>query len=332
MGIPKRQLRNFLDWPLFTSLIAFTGYANVVVKTFRNRTGKMPFSGVDFLLFAMGGLVIVSYPFLPFSGTINRPYADFELSPRYAAVAIILGLVLYRHLLTAANQWRYVWLTLLMVACGSGLSALSLKDMLLFLAFALVGAWAVQAFPRTQKSWRTASVALIALLFVILGFEHAKKQSATSSLLYQTFGPAKPIGKAWQELENLPSNSRIAFFMSEPTEYTQYYPLFGRRLQLQPAYVDGAGLERLTLHKQDRTENAGWWGEWQQTKDGPVRVAPNVSGEQLVQNLKAARVDYVLTSRWSLGQWPPQHFLLQQSALATELYDDGYSAIWQLSQ
>src|SRR5262245_21469937 len=282
VGVSKWQLGNFLDWPLFTSVIAFAGYANVVVKTFRNRTGNMPFNGVDFLLLAIGVLVIASYPFLPFSGTINRPYAAFELSPRYVAVAIIPGLVLYRHLLTATMQGRYVWLTLLLVACGSGLSAWSLKDMLLFLAFALVGAWAVQILPRTQKSWRAASVALIALLFVMLGFEHAKKQSATSSLLYQAFGPDRPIGKAWQALEKLPPNSRIAFFMSEPTEYTQYYPLLGRRLQFQPAYVDGAGLERLTLHKQDRTEGAGWWDEWQETKDGPVRVAPNVSGEQLV--------------------------------------------------
>jgi hypothetical protein len=328
--IPRAQWRNFLDWPLFTGLMAFAGYTNVIVKTFRNTTGKISFGGVDFLLLAIGVLSIAFYPFLPFSGTINRPYADVELSPRYVAVAIILGLVLYRHLLSATGQWRYVWLTLLLLACGSGLSAWSVKEMLLFLTFALVGAWTFQVLVSTQTSWRVACVALMALLFVVLGLDHPRKQRATSSLLYQAFGPDRPIGEAWQELEKLPPCSRIAFFMSEPTEYTQYYPLFGRTMQFQPAYVDGAGVARRTLHNQDRTANTGWWGEWQQSKDGAVRVAPNVSADQLVENLKAARVDYVLTSRWSLGQWPPQHFLLRQSGSAIALYDDGYSVIWQL--
>ena len=328
--VPAWQISKLLDWPYPMGLMALGGYYVVVRKLFSSsRPSNQRGYDIDYALFISGILLIITHPFLPFSGTINRPYAEVYLDSRYIILFFVIGLILYRHILFMDGHWRLVGYFLPFSSLALSISNLGLVETAVFIAFGISGFVIFRHFPKPSNPW-LISMAAASAFFVSLSAFHPTKLSKTSDALYAYDGPQKRVGKAWKELERLPAGSRIAFFMSEPEEYTQYYPIFGRHLQFQPAYVDADGAARKPMHELSGQEMPGWWGEWEETSSGWGRRTPAIPGEQLFRNLLASGTDFVLSSRWSLGRWPPQHFLLRETPQAVEVFNDGYSAIWDI--
>ena len=162
--------------------------------------------------------------------------------------------------------------------------------------------------------------AALAALKKVLGWV---KQQLTDRNLFEYKSQLGPIGAAWQALDELPDGSRIAVFVSEPFPYTQFYPIFGRRLQHEPVPVDATGAPQRLLHESWNGEPNGWWSGW-----GERHRA--VDAGALAGNLRRAKVDYVLTTRWSLGDWPPQQDALRSLPIVSAVFDDGYSTLWKI--
>lgn len=324
-GIPSWQFRAVLAWPLLTALIALAGYLTALQGVAR----RVRRPAVDDVLLVVGLLTLAAYPFLPFSGTINQPHAvpDLITSRRYALLALIAGVLLYRHWLDAAGA-RGRWATALAaLALIASLMSQPLAAWPVLAGFAVLGGGLMRCRPRTARAV-LGSAALVAICASAV-FQPAKAL-ATAHRLFSTADAERPVGRAWQQLEQLPPGSRIAFFMSEPAAYTHNYPLFGRSLQHRPVYVDERGQRLQPLHRPAAEAPQAWWAEWAAQGDDWGRRDPHISAETLVRNLTASGVDYVISSRWSRGHWPPQHALLQSAGGVQSVYDDGYSVIWKI--
>ncbi len=111
--------------------------------------------------------------------------------------------------------------------------------------------------------------------------------------------------------------------MAEPYEYTQFYPIFGRRFQLRPVPVNADGSPHRMLHD-GGAQDGSWWALWEESDTA-------LDAEAFRRNLRAAGLDYVLVTQWSLGRWPRQHPALAASGSAV-VYDDGYSTIFPLGE
>jgi hypothetical protein len=328
--VPAWQLSKLLDWPYPMGLMALGGYVLFIRKLFSSsRASCATGSGIDYALFSCGILILISFPFMPFSGTINRPYAEVYLDNRYIVLFFIIGLVLYRHVFSMNGHWRPLGYLLPFSSLAFCISALGIVEVAFLVAFGISGFIITRHFPKPSNP-RLVGMAVASAFFVSLSAFHPTKLSKTTDQLYAYDGPKKRVGRAWKELERLPVGSSIAFFMSEPGEYTQHYPIFGRHLQFQPAYVDADGRARKPMHQSPDREMPSWWGGWEQGTSGWRRRSPGIPGAQLVRNLRASGTQFVLSSRWSLGHWPPQHQLLKETPQAVELFNDGYSAIWEI--
>ena len=124
-------------------------------------------------------------------------------------------------------------------------------------------------------------------------------QRSTDQRVYEFGQPNEPIGQAWKAVTALPSGARIAWFANSPQEY---YPLFGRHLNLIPVPLNQDGTPSGRLHTLF-AESGGaipWWG-------GEPEPIPAV----FLENLKRAHVDFVLVSRWHGPAWPARYWLDQ---------------------
>ncbi len=308
-------------WPLFA--VAVVGYVAGVCSVFRRRAGGDPARRSARLLLLLVGLaMVVSYPFVPLSGSIDHPRAVLRVQLRYLIVQFAVGVTLVASLLEGP-RWRR-W----------GL-------------FALAGAAAVSAWP-TQVHWyvagavgvlgllvlpklrrislrpaavRAAALGVGAAVLVALAALAPLKQRLNDRWLHTWGDGSRPIGDGWRAVNALPEGSRIAFF--GPVAY-QYYPLFGRQLQLEPyaPAADGSPYPRLAdLWRKDPENTVWWWGQPRPT-----------SCDRLVENLLANGVDFVFVTQWDRHDWPPQQQALATSGQADAVYDDGYSVIWKLKE
>lgn len=332
--IERWQFVDFFRWPLMVGVLTLCGYANYARILLTGAASRNPIKQrwVDSILFSAGLLALASYPFMPFSGTINRPYELPLLSPRYVLIAFVAGLVLCRHLIEYEGKIRRVWLVIAMLAIGNELWALHMGELcaLVVLVILFQVAFRLRCFRNSFVRMRFGVAALS--ITVVLALSHAHKLEISLQNLYNVGGGGSPVGRAWAELEKLPSGSRIAFFMAEPSQYTQYFPLFGSYLQLQPVYTDAEGVSLSKKGYGDfAVSKSEWWGEWQVNEGRASRRKPVISVQQFIVNLKQSRSDYVITSKWSLSQWPPQHEMLKESGAATLIFDDKYSAIWKIN-
>lgn len=346
LGFWRDVLPDRLNWPPPLALASALGFACALAAP-RLAGGRRADDARDeararlrrALLIAGLGLLAL-YPLLPFSATPNRPdaalhsgYLRFLLAPFGIALALLAPALGGAQPAARAAQVAAV----LAIATSWRLSA-----MLSTLAFA--GGLAAARLC-AQPSARLASLArrplalraLGALALCLLAAWTPFKQARSDENLFRYQKRRAPIGRAFREVDRLPAGSRIALFMSEPQDYAQLYPLFGRKLQHRPVAVERDGSARAPLHRRASAatgsdaaassrngSDTGWWNDWS-TRDAAL------DPPALLRALRAQRVDYALVTRWSLGEWPPQEAALAAVSGAARIWSDDSSSLWRLA-
>jgi hypothetical protein len=294
------HLAQAVDWPWPLAILSALGYV-------RSLADRRPGVGFARFLAATGILALVAVPFLPFSGTDNSPHASLRIEPRFLIPTFALGTVLMTPWLDG-RRWRQVLLrTVSASAAVAALVHLPFPSAVLAAAGGAAFLGLVR-WPRLRPLAGGAAAALgVAALVLPL-----KRQQTTEEILAHDGGIMRGV---WAEVDAIPAGARIAWF--GPTAY-RYYPLFGRRYQHHPLWVDPAGRPVPPLHQRARDIDS-WWDRH-----------PRGEGD-LVTNLLTAGVDVVLVTQWSGDRWPPQYASLDQSPHAERRFDDGTSSLWVLS-
>ncbi len=336
-GFWRELISHRLNWPPPLALAALLGFAGALAAARRVRAQAdpadalaAPRAALRRALLAAGLGLLALYPLLPFSATPNRPdaalhsgYLRFLLAPFGVSLALLAPRLAGSEplaraaqacaLLAIATSWRLSAL-LSTLAFGGGLAALLLRA----------------RAPRALEALAARPFALRALGLVLLAALAAwtpHKQARSDENLFRYQKRRATIGRAFREVDALPSGSRIALFMSEPQDYAQLYPIFGRRLQHEPVPVERDGSPRAPLHlrwQRDAQAGAHWWSEWDTRANALDPLA-------LRDRLRAQRVDYALVTRWSLGEWPPQEAALAAAPGAVRIWSDDGASIWQLA-
>ncbi len=278
----QRILTGRLDWPLPLGMLSAIGYCSALVATARQWRDEKR-RATWLLLTTLAGLSFVAlFVISPYSGTTNQPDYALHKMVRYLTFPFALGL-------------------------------------------ALVPA----AFPRlhgeriTLRNVPRAAMAAAAVLFLVgVGLRTTAKERSNADLIFRWGGKARPLGHAWQALEDLPAGSRIASLTKMPGSHAFLYPLFGREFQHVPVTVMPDGKARGFLHE-EWEQRGGWWWEFEHRPKTAL----------LVENLRGAKVDFVLVSKWSKAKWPPHRQVLRdQLGEQAIVYRDRYSEIWKVGR
>ena len=310
-------------WPVPFFVLSLSGWGAAALRLGRGRADPASRSLVA-LVAVVAAVQVAQFPFLPFSGTYNRPTAGLEgIATRYLLLPFALGVACFAGL--SERLLGRAWIARAVAAATLATAAAPMAALHGGPALALgaaAGAAAGLGLSRRQGRRRAlgicgagAAAALLACLVLL-----PLKQRLTDANLFRTGTPSLSVGHGWRALESLPRGSRLAMFMAEPGEYNHFYPLFGRRLQHVPVPVERDGSARPALHLRPRR---GWWSEWERL-DEPVDPA------LLARHLAASGVDHVLVTRWTLGRWPPQRRALESIPGVITLFDDGASALYAL--
>jgi len=313
------------NWPPSLAVVSAIGGIGALGFAGRNRSANDSLEAVRSMLLLAGGCMLLVYPFLPFSATGNRP--DIPMHTGYLRFLILpfaAGIALFGHRLRHDSGSPALWGAATVLAVAAAWQLPALQSVTAFgsgvALMALRGPVRERLRGVSTSPLRGFAACCVAL--IALGLWTPMKQRATDENLFAYRAKWGPIGDAWRSLEGLPDGSRIAFFMSEPLEYTQFYPIFGRRLQFTPVAVNADGTPRRPLHETWRGDGT-WWSSWETRKD-PVDAAA------LARNLRASGAEYALVTQWSLGGWPPQYEALRELP-GVALYDDEYSVLFRLA-
>jgi hypothetical protein len=112
-------------------------------------------------------------------------------------------------------------------------------------------------------------------------------------------------------LEQLPAGARITWF--DNLDGWEYYPIYGRRWQFVPYPVNRDGTQFQPVHV-----------NWRTLTEGPA------DSPEVARNLLKGQAQYIFVSKHRLDQWPPQYEVIARSGVVRKVYDDGYSAIFEI--
>jgi len=310
-------IQEHLNWPVGTGLLCVLGYLSgtcVLVKQNRAYGDRL---WVLFLLLTSGLTLFFLYPFMPYSGTSHGPTRDLWVQPRYIIASFVIGIVLFCSLLKNRNTF---WLCLAIIVLATTpeiqldehMNAVAFGGLLTaYFAWTTLGKIVPASIHAKRCLLIIAPAALGGLAICLSGQEKATKKH-----LYDY----SHLGGSWEAIEGLPAGSRITWFGNW---VYQYYPLFGRHLQLDPVRVYDDG----SLYKQP---HCGW--EDNIEYDDWVKAKIPMESNLLIPNLISSRIEYVVVTQGSNNQWPPQKKVLAASGKLEKIYDDGYSVIWRMKR
>jgi hypothetical protein len=337
------------SWSYGLALLALIALGFAIGHCIKNRSRS-----ILILLIATFLVLLLTHPFMPLSGPypVDSAYPHFQ--PRYIIVVFLTGMALTTILLGVNGPMKWVWWACATIACaaawrssGSGkmFAALIVAATLLFgLGYFFLYAAAIAGARRL-----TARCAIVAISACVAAALSSYNQKTVDRYIFEGYiAQSAPsfarVANGWRELETLPSGSRIAWFDNFNWEY---YPMYGRRWQLVPVPVNPDGTSFRPLHESWRGMHradlllalAGGAPSTairsatglRHTLFRPYRNRDSVSGDELLQNLVRAGVQYVFVSKNRSNTWPAQYEQLERLAGVTRVYNDGYSAIFKIS-
>jgi hypothetical protein len=314
-------------WPYGLFLLAVLGYGALGYKLLHRRHEEnFDKSSAAVLLLITGLVLLVLHPLMPFSATTNNP--DHGLAPnlRYVLTPLLIGLVLFAHLLDDSASGRFFLSALAVLAIVASFAGTRAAEFSLVVAGAVASWLWIRPWPLLpKKCWRNGVLGgLFFTMMVFLALWFPFKQQRTDANIFEIEGRDRPIGAAWRALRELPDGARVATFGP-----FQYYPIYGRCLRLTPVPVepDGSPFRPLHVRWSEAPQQTRWW---------PDRSKPQLTS--LLSNLLNNKVEYVLVSRYNnynwdysiTDEWPCQQEELVHSGQAEAVYNDGYSVIWKL--
>lgn len=296
-------LTRYAYWGGLLVLVPVSGLALAIARLLTDpRDPRRP---QKLLIVAVASIALLAFPLLPFSGTPNEPSGWLRVALRFVLLPYALGCISF-----AASARGPVAITLLVGGLVSAEREGTVFGTLLTPVL-VVGAWGLwrrlrpplSATPKPGRSWRPAAslAGLVAGIGVILATAQPMLQARVDRTALTTSRLGVPLGKAWGWVDALPRGARVAAYGSFSDHVLG---LYGRRLQHDPAAVSESGrLLPPQLHELwARTRTGGWWAS--------DPADPNLGS--LVDNLRAAGVQYVLLLRRKGTGWP-----IQRAALAT---------------
>lgn len=307
-----------LSWPYALGIVSLIGL--LLAPLLLILLYKRSYSGfpLGLILFLLAITALVAYPFMPFSGTVNDSSQALRVDLRFILAPYALGLLLAASFCALGGHWRRIFTALLVLGifAGTAMTFIDLGaehhsgDLVAILsgigAIGLIMLWRISPIKRIARPSLLFLLAAAAL-FRIGTFADIKRDINRGFIAYYG-GAGKPIGRAWQVLDDIRGPQHIAMFGSGAY---MAYPLLGRNFQHTAVSVDQTGRLSVPMHL-----------------SGPDNVPPS---SDLTGNLLAQNIDIVLVSKWNRDRWPSQYALLEKDRRAMKIYDDGYSAIYALT-
>ncbi len=326
------------DWPVGLLALSLIGYG-ACVAALQRRAGAGEERGdraLAGLLGAVGVILVMAFPFAPFSATSEWPAAPLQAQTRYVLLSYLIGVALFALSVAGDGAARRLWAGLALLtsavafaatiggAGGGAARGLTLA----VLALGAVGAAAARAW-RAEPRWRPLHAAPLAAaaLLVLAALQPLKAERSDAgfaSAVTRADSAAEPRDMAplLDALADLPPGTRVAWFQPNPSFC---YWAFGRRLQLEPLLVGADGAPRPPLHALWRQRpEAPWWVLAGSLAEAPARQDP------VVGNLRAAGVEAVVVTRWRGEEWPGQRAQLAQTGGASAVWKDEVAELWRL--
>jgi hypothetical protein len=276
-------------------------------------------------MLATGFVLLASYPFMPFTGTFNEPDGQFTVTVRYLLAPFAIGIIMFGGNIPVASVWRTVWLC--MAILGIAVSTQLSEQAVFVVIIAAAGSLWLHASVKggrvtvlSASAVRSLGIAIVPAALILGSVWTPYRQRLTDLGIYRRGGR---IGPALQALERLPRGTRVAWFW--PASW-QYYALYGRELQFVPAALNDDGTPYQPLHEVLRRHGVEWWASSQVLG----AFVPDRDFSNVVFELAAARVSYVLISKWGGDKWPREQEAVAKSGGAVPVFDDGYSTIWKI--
>ena len=310
------MIYRYLDWSLPLGVIALAGYGRALLcECRRSVSGATGDRGLQRLLLIGGSLQFFLHWFAPFCLGGGSVDGRIEVYSRYIMPWFLFGLVLAAPLF--ASRARIVFFgiaSLGLLESGLRNGLLSLGGLAVFLV-----ACALLRFVPHPK-WKPLIIAgAVAVWPLLAALAPRMHEAAGQNLRRHSTTTGKPMGEAYFALETLPAGTRIARFTNH---YYLNSPLFGRHWQFAPVFTDAVGNALPLLHVEFRAN----------PKLPFVHVAPDwpimPSAQELISNLRAARIGAVLVSKFDTDAWPPQRAMLASSADATMIFSDESTAVF----
>lgn len=329
VGQWKFIIKGYLEnGPYGLGILAIIGYGVAFYLVCRRKSFPGEECSPRLVLLIMGSAILLLYPLMPFSATINRPDAPLWVFPRYLIAPFAIGLILFSPLIDEKCSWKKLWRLLFVLAAASALySYLSSNWDNRALIFAGVIGCVWKYFRGGGRCRRIgwALILGIVLFSLVLWMPYAQQLTDAKVYDFKKNNSCLSIGRAWRFMEeNLPDKARVtglgaARWLS--------YPLYGRRFQFIYRY------SRRSMHEYWRREGT-FWDHWDKDDKYDLPLfslpRPNRSSSYFLSELVAAEVDYVLVAKVLYDKWPPEHKLLASSDRVEEVYKDDCSAIWKI--
>jgi hypothetical protein len=318
-------LRNLLDWPKGIGALSVLGYVVAFYLFIRCSKPSQKNTGYTNLLFITGLLLFVLFPLTPFSGRHEEPNSFLMVHNRYIIPSFAIGLILFVTVPSVKKLYSWVGTALAILAFIFAWRY-DLKISLIVLSAGLTVVflfWKYRHLFFNPLSW----VSLISIIVLLLPLYYQNKKHLTDENMfawcdtcYMDGKNLLPAGRAWRELEKLPQGSRIGFLTSVPIGNAHYYPALGRSLQHVPLPLKLDGSLQEPLH-------ITW--DWLGLKDQKRPVNP----QDFLLNLQNESVEYlIMTHDLFTDTWPMQKKMLDDSASARRIYEDGFSIVWEINK
>lgn len=317
-----QQLFNgFVNRPLPIAVVVLSGLLAGLLALIRRKPFSSDQSLIVISLICVAAVATAFFPITPFSGT--NEVGGLESTGRYLNLLYLVGGLLAVLLLRSMPNLNRLWsrllvLTLLMAAFTAPFAISFGKPVVVAIAgVTLLAFAALEIAPRLPgirfPGFRYLALVLpfITLATVPLNLRSTDRLAAENPIL--------------SEVEKLPGGSTVAQFNGW---LYQGYALAGRRQQHQPVRLLGNG-ERYTpmhLRGDERAADEDFWTY--ERHHGET----NLKAIQLVNNLRAARVDFVITTASPDGEWPIQHQLLIAIDEFPRLHESEHGIVWDLRE
>jgi membrane protein implicated in regulation of membrane protease activity len=319
-----RIARDLGNWPLHYGIISTIGYITAIyflIKNWPNRV-KVVWRRQALLLIA-GVLLFITFFLLPYSATTNHPTTGMRAANRYLIFSYAIGLLLFSRLIEGNGHSAKFWKLLTLFSLFA--LAVYKKELIIYAIFALAAAIVcfrpLGGIVTRVLNLKHAGVFFLIASFAFLMFWYPYKKQLTDKNFYSFTGPA---GKVFKEIENLPEASRIGYFSPLPYNNTPFYRLFGRRLQMIPVPLDYDGSIPVPLHVKQFGKGDSWWDEWD-------KLGIKINEREFQINIQQSHVQYVIMAQFPYTKWPTQYDIFKGMGNAMQIYDDGHSAIWKIS-
>jgi len=332
----KFLIKNYLNWPTSLGLLSIAGYIFSIKKMIKKGLSKQYYS-LDFMLPLIGLTLLITYPMMPFSGTVNSPHRKLLTFRRYLIAPFSIGLFMLSPMLKGRLSCLFFSICVAFAMYNSlnvySSAVVLLGGIAFFIIFEKYGCVKRMrklkplTLSRRLLLPRPLYVILFAALIVMATWAPYKHKLNSIQLYHNCFSHKYPIGAVWRELEKLPDGAKITGFGTGG--FSRYYPLFGRRLQFTPYFP-----WRKPMHEYWQSKGTLWdtWGRGRKSYERRILRMQAGNNNDLMRKLVDAGVDYVVLTKWwnRYGSFPVNKTILSSFKNAKILYSDRHSIIWKI--